>query len=181
LRLYRLDSYRIVVPEIFGTEASYYAAPGAPDRMEKLWTYELLVEEFKRIDDPVLRQRLLELLDRAKNKSVLCVVRRKQPLFRIRNNKKDKPIITVYPNGRMDLYVGPECGEEYYPDPSMKQELVKELTNLGMLSPSDIARLDKGEVKYSIGTARSIADLSDEEFKRLLEVFEKVCLLDDNQ
>ncbi len=89
-----------------------------------------------------------------------------QPRFRIFQD-----IITVEPSGK--LYIKFGRNHESKLPKQKRQKLLEELQELGML-PSDIG--DADSVLDGRGTLRSIAELSEEEFKRLKELFKNLFL-----
>jgi hypothetical protein len=156
--------YNVIIPVLIGATTEAERKKKKSTRI--LWTYDKLRQVYNDIEDELLRRRLLDLLEWARVKGVLEEYPSNQPRFRIFQD-----IITVEPSGKLYVRFG-RNHESKLPKPR-RQKLLEELQELGML-PSDIG--DADSVLDGKGTLRSIAELSEEEFKRLKELFENLFL-----
>jgi len=153
--------YSVLIPVLIGatTEAE------RKKTTKILWTYDELYQVYKDIKDELLRRRLLDLLEWAREKGLLVEHSSSEPQFKI------TPIITVNPTGKLYVRFG-KSNESKLPKPR-RQKLLEELQKLKML-PSDIE--DADSVADGRQTSRGIHELSEEEFKRLKELFEELFL-----
>lgn len=157
---------RVIVPSLIGT------TPKSARKIEnkkRKWSYKALQEYYsEQIEDHDLKERLLALLHWSIDNKVFVESIAKSPAFGIRNVATGQRIVTVYSDGRLGLCFGPAC-EDYYPDPSLRHELVKDFIELKMLEKTQ----DPNEKPYGKKTIRSIRNLSEEEFKQLLDILAK--------
>ncbi len=161
------DKYHVIVPVLIG--ATTEAKRKKKKSMKIYWTYEDLHQAYSSIKDELLRRRLLDLLEWTREKNLLIEYYSTDPRFKIAD------IILVNPDGTLYVRFGKNY-ESKLPKPK-RQKLLEELQKLGML-PLNIEDADsisdgKGTTH---GIKKSIVELSEDEFKRLKELFEDLFL-----
>ncbi len=156
--------YHVIIPVLIGVTTEAERKKKKTTRI--LWTYDRLHQAYRNIEDELLQRRLLDLLKWAREKAVLEEYPSNLPRFRI-----FKDIVTVEPSGKLYIRFG-RNNESKLPK-QKRQKLLKGLQELGMLL-SDIE--DADSIPDGKVTLRSIAELPEDEFKRLKELFENIFL-----
>ncbi len=159
--------YNVIIPVLIGATTEAERKKKKSTRI--FWTYDKLRQIYNDIEDELLRHRLLDLLKWAREKNLLIEYSSPEPRFKIAD------IIIVNPDGSLYIRFGRNY-ESKLPKPK-RQRLLEELQKLGML-PSSIRDTDSvlEGVGTTQGTKQSIAELSEEEFQRLKELFESIFL-----
>ncbi len=155
--------YSVIIPVVIG------ATTDAERRKRKtirvLWTYEKLRQSYNNYDNEILRNRLLDLLEWARNKGLLKEYSSPEPRFKIAD------IINVNPNGTFYVKFG-KNHESKLPKPK-RQQLLEGLQELGMLKVDikDADTVDDGKT-----TVKSITELSDDQYTKLKSLLEIIFL-----
>jgi len=106
---------------------------------EKRWRYYEIDEYYKsNIEDEILRERLLRLLRWAKEKEVFYEEThpRKYPMLRLKVRTADKPVMSVYTDGRIEVSYGVDRRDAYKSEAD-RRRLWKEFIELGLwLAPA---------------------------------------------
>ena len=165
LRYYEDESSRVIVPRLVGqTQAVADRKETAEPRI--LWTKELLRDAYNELSDFDLGKRLRRVLDWAVDRGFFMERTAKDPGFALRG-RSGKRIASFYP-------VGAWCylDEKNYPGGAQERDqLVAELKTLGMYQHD----LDPWGVTSDRNLIRKLTDLSEDEFRTLLDIFSRFC------
>jgi len=160
------DEVQVIVPRLIGDTPE--ATVKHRQREEKIWRYEDLAKYIVESDiDETLKRRLLDLLEWAKEKGVLAESKAKEATFGLKVKPTGKRVLTVYNNGRLDVYYGTNY-RDYFKTDEDRRRLRDELVRLGLFD-EDTPEADTLE---TYKRTKSIAQLTEEqyeEFKRILE------------
>jgi hypothetical protein len=161
LRCYGSDTDALVcVPRVVGQ------ARPSTDRAassQVAWSVSSLRKAYRALKDPRLGQKLEGALDWAVKNGFFVESRADNPTFGFRGAVRNR-LGSFYSDGKVYLYLK----EELYPGGAdSRDELISHLVALGMLPTGfDVSQVEQGR-----NLIRSLEDLSDAEFKDLLDIF----------
>lgn len=162
IRCYGEEPGPVVIASVLVGQTQVSADEKGTGRLLKEWTVDELRRQYDREPSPRVR----EFLDWAVDNQFVLLGKAQTPLFYLRGRSGER-IATVYPNAfyvllRESKYAGgtPE-----------RDRLVEELKGLG-LYPAD---LDPQTVADGRNLTRSLTDLGDEEFAKVLDVCTRYC------
>ncbi len=155
--------YSVIIPVLIG--ATTEAERRKQKTIRVLWTYEKLHKSYNDFENEILRNRLLDLLERTREKGLLIEYSSPESRFKITD------IINVNPNGT--LYVKFGKNHESRLSKPKRQKLLEGLQELGMIKV-DIK--DADEVEDGKTTIKSIAELSEEQYAQLKNLLEIIFL-----
>jgi len=114
-----------------------------------------------------IAERLRQALDWAVDRGFFLGARAQAPAFGLRGRSGDR-VVSFFSDGTVYCFIN----EKYYADGDAERDrFVIELKGLGLLG-SD---LDPREVNSGRNLTRQITDLTDNEFRKLLDVFSQFC------
>ncbi len=155
--------YSVIIPSLIGATTEAERAKQESNRT--FWSYEKLIQTYNEIENDLLRNRLIDLLNWARETKLLKEYYSNDPRFQIAD------IINVNPEGTLYVKFGKKYDSKL--PKTKRQQLLKELQNLGMLPLSiedpDIAT--EGRVAL-----KSIDELSDDEYTKLKNALAKIFL-----
>ncbi len=161
LRCYGSDTDAMVcVPRVVGQ-----ARPAADltATSQVAWSVSSLRKAYRGIKDPGLAKKLERALDWAVKNGFFVESRADNPTFGFKGAVRNR-LGSFCSDGKVYLYLK----EELYPGgANRRDELLGHLVALGMLP----AGFDVNQVEQGRNLIRSLADLSDSEFKDLLDIF----------
>ena len=155
--------FQVLVPRLVGqTQATADRKESAKPR---LWTQELLYDAYAKLPDPDLGKCLRKVLDWAINRGYFLPATVQGPGFGLRG-RSGKRIVSFFPD-----YVFCYLKDERYPGGAQERDrLVEELKNIGMYD-----QLFDPRPRDTKNLARRLTDLSEDEFRTLLDIFSRFC------
>jgi hypothetical protein len=150
------------------TESMKEITRGAGRKKPKTWTPELLKEHFDKITDETLRRRLLEILDLSIKEGVFIRSITLYPQISLAVKNTGGRVFSVTMNGALYAYFG-TFESEKFPTRDSQRAFVEGLKSLSLL-PQDI---DPDEVKSGRFLTRRLNEMTEDEFRGLLEVLRK--------
>jgi hypothetical protein len=161
LRCYGSDTDALVcVPRVVGQTRGTVGQSGTS---QVSWTASSLKKAYSQLPDLGLAQKLERALDWAVENGFFIESRAESPTFGFRGAVR-KRLGSFYIDGQIYLYLK----EEFYPrGANGRAQFLSHLVDLGMLP----AGFDVNQVEQGRNLIRSLADLSDSEFKDLLDIF----------
>lgn len=167
------DNIEVIVPQLIGITSKVVSR--GKTREGKIWTYEELRNYFETISDPKLKERLIRILEWAKNNGVLSIRQAsvKTPQIRIASLVTREVVFRIEGDtGRVEVYIGKEKAKAFT-NQSKRYELYNELVQRGLLS-QNIESPDR--IQYSKYLTKKLGELTDEEFDTLLKIIAKYVL-----
>jgi hypothetical protein len=140
-----------------------------PNPKPKLWTVELLQEQIDDISKEILKKRISQILEFAREKKVFAESLSRDPQFYLKSI--DGKVLAVYFSGRLYAHFGSKEVRKY-PSDEVRRRFVEDLKRLNLL-PQDI---NPDEVKSGKYLERKLDDLSEEEFTELLKILERTLI-----
>lgn len=153
----------VLVPNLIGQP------PKEPPEVT-LWTVERLQAAYNNLANTGLGKRLREVLDCAVGQGFFLEAKAKNPTFGLRGRSSERieRIASSFSDGIVYCYLN----EKYYPGGvDERDRFVAELKAHGMLD----AYLDPMDVVSGRNLTRKLTDLSEDEFRKPLEVFSRYC------
>lgn len=138
-----------------------------PEGKSKSWTDELLRERIDDIQKEILRRRVSEILQFAKDKGIFAKSLSQRPQFYLTMQKTDKKVLAVTFDGSLYAHFGLNEAKKY-PTDEARRRFVEDLKRLNLL-PQNI---NPDEVKSGKILERRLDDLTDDEFKEFLNSLE---------
>jgi len=163
LKRYVGDGLEIIIPYIYGKEITREPLPPQPP----VWTHEKLKQEFEKISDSPLRERLMKILDLALRKNAFDPSRAKIPQFSIKH--VGGKILNFDINGSIYAFFGVNEIRKF-PSNEDRYRFVEKLKALGLL-PKDI---NPDDIKSGKILTKRLNDLRDDEFTQLINLIQEV-------
>jgi hypothetical protein len=135
----------------------------------KRWTYELLQEQIDDISEEILKKRISQILEFAREKNIFAESRSRYPGFYLKSI--DGKVLAVSFSGMLYAHFGSNEVDKY-PSDEVRRRFVEDLKRLNLL-PQDI---NPDEVKSGRVLKRKLDDLSEEEFTELLKILERTLI-----
>ena len=135
----------------------------------KSWTYELLQEQIDDMSKEILKKRISQILEFAREKNIFAESLSRDPQFYLKSI--DGKVLAVYFSGRLYAHFGSKEVRKY-PSDEVRRRFVEDLKRLNLL-PQDI---NPDEVKSGKYLERKLDDLSEEEFTELLKILERTLI-----
>jgi len=152
------DSKIVLVPKIIGQTQETASMKSLSRGIKKLWTYYELYNHYKEYSD-LNGQRLLKILEFAKNHNILIESRRRLPIIGIKG-RKGKRILSFFPDGHVYCFMKPEN----YSEGSVGRDALVEKLNRFSIFNYNPQGVVEGRMSEGV-----ISSLSDEEFDLFLE------------
>ncbi len=166
LRCYRDESgTQVIVPHLIGqTQAT--ADRKETTKPTTLWTADLLRDTYEKMENTGLGIRLRKVLDWAIDQGFFLELTRQNPGFGLRGRSGQR-IASFYP---VDVWC--DLNEKKYRGGAQERDqLVAELKELGMYGHD----LDPEGAKADRNLIRKLTDLSEDDFRTLLDIFSRFC------
>lgn len=157
------DDYMIVFPLILGQTQ---ATSEKRTTTKKYLSYDDLRNKYKKIDDDLFRERMLDLLEWSEKAGVRKSLTSTK--LSINGEIEGRRIIDIHPNdGRMDIYVN----NKDFPDDERRSNWIKRLMDISVFQFDKSILEEYKQCKRTSGTLKDMDEEDYQEFKDILEEF----------